>query len=79
MRLDPAWSFGHVSHFDEALCLVPIVPVRNRQVAGERSHSANFEAQWDRMAHLFTSVHSGHTSAINALTCFGSAARGDPL
>jgi TnpA family transposase len=25
------------------------------------------EAQWDRMVQLFASVHSGHTSAINAL------------
>ena len=40
---------------------------------------AKIEAQWDRMVHLFASVHSGHTSAINALTRFGSAARGDPL
>jgi TnpA family transposase len=37
------------------------------------------EAQWDRMVHLFASVHTGHTSAINALARFGSAARGDPL
>ncbi len=40
---------------------------------------AKIEAQWDRMVHLFASVHRGHTSAINALTRFGSAARGDPL
>jgi TnpA family transposase len=37
------------------------------------------EAQWDRMVQLFASVHSGHTSAINALARYGSAARGDPL
>jgi len=37
------------------------------------------EAQWDRMVQLFASVHSGHTSASNALARYGSAARGDPL
>ena len=40
---------------------------------------AKIEAHWDRMVHPFASVHSGHTSAITALTRFGSAARGDPL
>jgi TnpA family transposase len=34
---------------------------------------------WDRWVHLIASAYSGHTSAINVLTRFGSAARGDPL
>jgi TnpA family transposase len=36
-------------------------------------------AHWDEIVHLAASVHCGHTSAINALARFGSAARGDPL
>lgn len=31
--------------------------------------------QWDPMVHLFASVHSGHSSAINVLARYGSAAR----
>ena len=34
---------------------------------------------WDRWVHLIASAYGGHTSAINVLTRFGSAARGDPL
>ena len=34
---------------------------------------------WDRWVHLIASAYSGHTSAINVLARFGSAARGDPL
>jgi TnpA family transposase len=34
---------------------------------------------WDRWVHLLASAYSGHTSAINVLARFGSAARGDPL
>jgi TnpA family transposase len=34
---------------------------------------------WDRSVHLLASAYSGHTSAINVLARFGSAARGDPL
>jgi TnpA family transposase len=34
---------------------------------------------WDRWVHLIASAYSGHTSAINVLTRFGCAARGDPL
>jgi TnpA family transposase len=34
---------------------------------------------WDQWVHLIASAYSGHTSAINVLARFGSAARGDPL
>jgi TnpA family transposase len=34
---------------------------------------------WDKWVHLIASAYSGHTSAINVLARFGSAARGDPL
>ena len=34
---------------------------------------------WDRWVHMIASAYGGHTSAINVLTRFGSAARGDPL
>jgi len=34
---------------------------------------------WDEFVHLTASMYSGHTSAINVLARFGSAARGDPL
>jgi TnpA family transposase len=34
---------------------------------------------WDRWVHLIASAYSGHTTAINVLARFGSAARGDPL
>jgi TnpA family transposase len=40
---------------------------------------AKIAAQWEHIVHLIASVHSGHTSAINVLARFGSAARGDPL
>jgi len=36
-------------------------------------------AQWEHFVHLIASVHSGHTSAVNVLARFGSAARRDPL
>jgi TnpA family transposase len=34
---------------------------------------------WDQWIHLIASAYSAHTSAINVLARFGSAARGDPL
>jgi TnpA family transposase len=34
---------------------------------------------WNQWVHLIASAYSAHTSAINVLACFGSAARGDPL
>jgi TnpA family transposase len=34
---------------------------------------------WDRWVHLIASAYTGHTSTINVLARFGSAARGDPL
>jgi len=34
---------------------------------------------WDELVHLAASVYSGHSSAVNVLARFGSAARGDPL
>jgi TnpA family transposase len=40
---------------------------------------AKIAVQWERIVHLIASVHSGHTSAINVLARFGSAAPGDPL
>jgi TnpA family transposase len=40
---------------------------------------AKIAAQWEQIVHLIASVHSGHTSAINVLARFGSAARVDPL
>jgi len=36
-------------------------------------------SHWDQWVHLIASAYSGHTSAINVLARFGSAARGDPL
>jgi TnpA family transposase len=36
-------------------------------------------SHWDEFVHLIASAYSGHTSAINVLVRFGSAARGDPL
>ena len=55
------------------------VPAILSSVCHAHLDPAKIQAQWDRMVHLFASVHSGHTSAINALTRFDSAARGDPL
>ena len=40
---------------------------------------AKIAAHWEQIVHLIASVHGGHTSAINVLARFGSAARGDPL
>lgn len=36
-------------------------------------------AHWDRLVQLAAAVATGQTSAVTALTRFGSAARGDPL
>jgi TnpA family transposase len=40
---------------------------------------AKIAAHWEQIVHLIASVHGGHTSAINVLARFGSAARADPL
>jgi len=39
----------------------------------------DIEASWENLVHLAASVLSGHSSAIAALSRFGSAARGDPV
>ncbi len=55
------------------------VPAILSSVCHAYLNPAKIEVQWDRMVHLFASVHSGQTSAINVLARFGSPARGDPL
>jgi DNA-binding transcriptional regulator YiaG len=55
------------------------VPAILSSICHVHLNPVKIEAQRHRMVHLFASVHSGHTSAIIALTRFGSAARGDPL
>lgn len=39
----------------------------------------DIEARWENLVHLAASVLSGHSSAIAALSRFGSSARGDPV
>ena len=55
------------------------VPEVVRAIVRTRIDPAKIVAQWDRIAHLAASVHAGHASAVEALSRYGSAARGDPL
>lgn len=55
------------------------VPEAVRSIVRTRIDPAKIVAQWDRIVHLAASVHAGHASAVEALSRYGSAARGDPL
>ena len=55
------------------------VPDAVRAIVRTRIDPAKIVAQWDRIVHLAASVHAGHASAVEALSRYGSAARGDPL
>ena len=55
------------------------VPEVVRAIVRTRIDPAKIVAQWDRILHLVTSVHTGHATAVEALSRYGSAARGDPL
>jgi TnpA family transposase len=55
------------------------VPDVVRSIVRTRIDPAKIVAQWDRILHLAASVHAGHASAVEALSRYGSAARGDPL
>jgi len=55
------------------------VPEAVRAIVRPRIDPAKIVAQWDRILHLAASVHAGHASAVEALSRYGSAARGDPL
>ena len=56
-----------------------VIPQRIRSICHANVDLAKILAHWDEIVHLVASVHGGHTSAVNALARFGSAARGDPL
>jgi TnpA family transposase len=56
-----------------------VIPQRIRSICHANVDLAKILAHWDEIVHLVASVHGGHTSAVNALARFGSAARGNPL
>jgi TnpA family transposase len=55
------------------------IPEAVRSIVRTRIDPAKIVTQWDRIVHLAASVHAGHASAVEALSRYGSAARGDPL
>ena len=55
------------------------IPENLKAICHATLDPAKAARHWDAMAHLFASVHSGHSSAITVLARYGSAARGDPL
>jgi TnpA family transposase len=55
------------------------VPQALRAIVRTRVDPMKIIEQWDRIVHLTASVYSGQASAVEVLSRYGSAARGDPL